>query len=185
MIQNESLTDLNLLVWTSLLAALVAVGAYIQIPIPVGSVPFSMQPLFVFMAGLILGPVRGGIAMALYLLAGLAGLPVFSGGKSGLAHLLGPSGGYLIGFIFMAVITGLATAKTNARFRWFSGLFFGFLGLLALYAPGVAWLKFSIKVDWSKALAIGLITFFPLDLIKLVLAVCIYRYLKNKRLLPR
>jgi len=88
---QSNIADLHRLVWLALCAALMAVGSYVSIP--VGAVPFTMQTFFVMLAGLILGPVRAPLAAALFVAAGLLGLPIFVGGRSGLAVLLGPTGG--------------------------------------------------------------------------------------------
>ena len=181
--QNESLTSLNRMVWTSLLAALTAVGAYLQLPL--GPIPFSLQPFFVMMAGLIMGPVGGAIVLCLYVGAGLAGLPVFVGGKSGFAHLLGPTGGFLIGFIAQAAITGMATRKLEDSLPWFRGVLWGLVGIVVMYAIGVARLKMVLDVDWLKALTVGFLPFAPGDLVKLAAAVAVYRFMQDKRLLPK
>lgn len=181
--QNKGLTNLNRMVWTSLLAALTAVGAYLQLPL--GPIPFSLQPLIVMMAGLIMGPVGGAIVLCLYVGAGLVGLPVFVGGKSGFAHLLGPTGGYLIGFIAQAALTGMATRKLEVRLPWLRGILWGLAGLAAVYIIGVAWLKIVLDVDWLKAMTVGFLPFAPGDLVKLAAAVAVYRFMQDKRLLPK
>jgi biotin transport system substrate-specific component len=180
---NQSLAGLHLLVWTALMAALVAVGAYLQLPL--GPVPFSLQVFFVLLSGFILGPVQGAMALILYAAAGLVGLPVFSGGKAGLAHILGPSGGYIIGFIFCAALSGLARVQPAEKLTWLGGLLWGGLGLAGLYVLGVARLMMVLQIDMAKALSIGFITFIPGDLVKLVLAVLVCRYLAQYRMLPR
>ncbi|MGB8933246.1 MAG: biotin transporter BioY, partial [Anaeromyxobacteraceae bacterium] len=90
---EDRLAATHRLVWTALLAACIAVGGWLQLPI--GPVPITLQPLFILIAGYLLGPARGAAAVALYVLAGVLGMPVFAGGKAGLGVLLGPTGGYL------------------------------------------------------------------------------------------
>ena len=87
-------------------AALIGLASFFVIPI--GPVPITLQVLLIAFAGLFLGSRTAVLAVALYLLAGLVGLPIFAGGKAGLGVLLGPSGGYLVGFLFLACIAGLA-----------------------------------------------------------------------------
>lgn len=181
--QNQGLTGLNRMVWTSLLAALCAVGAYLQLPL--GPIPFSLQPFFVMIAGLIMGPVGGAMVLGLYVAAGLAGLPVFVGGKSGFAHLLGPTGGFLIGFVAQAALTGMATRKLQGRLGWLRGALWGLAGIAACYVIGVAWLKTVLEVDWLKALTVGFLPFAPGDLVKLAAAIAVYRFMQDKRLLPK
>ena len=93
------------------MAALTAVGAYLQIPI--GPVPIVLSTLFVLLSGLLLGSRWGLVSMALYLLIGAIGLPVFSGGRGGVAHFFGPTGGYLFGYCLSAWITGLISERSR------------------------------------------------------------------------
>lgn len=177
---NNSLTDLHSLVWVSLMAATIGAGAYLIVP--VGPVPVSMQPFFVFLAGFALGPKKGAMAVSLYLLAGTIGLPVFAGGKSGLGHLLGPTGGYLIGFAVSAWICGLAANKHPIQ--WIKGLAFGGGALLTVYAIGGTWLKIALSLPWHKAWLVGVAPFLPWDAIKIVAALVCCRFLAKHMLLP-
>jgi biotin transport system substrate-specific component len=90
---------------------LIAISAQIAIPLPFTPVPLTLQTLVVLAAGVVLGSSRGALAITLYLLEGCAGLPVFSGAASGITHLLGPTGGYLIGFLPAAWLTGFLAEK--------------------------------------------------------------------------
>lgn len=182
----HSLFSLHRLVWTALMAASIAVGAFLIVPMV--PVPVSLQPLFVMLAGFILGPERGAAAVTLYVLAGVLGLPVFAGGKSGLPHLLGPTGGYLIGFIGCAAICGFATRRGTRPappLGWNRGLLHGLLGLVPAYGLGLLQLMVVLKLDFLKAVAVGFLPFFPTDLVKLALAVQVYRHLHKHSLLPR
>jgi biotin transport system substrate-specific component len=173
--------DLHRLVWTALMAALIGAGAYLIVPI--GPVPISMQPLFIFLAGYALGPRHGVMAMGLYLLAGTVGLPVFAGGKSGLGHLLGPTGGYLFGFLASALLCGLARTGKDL-IPWTRGIIFGILAILAAYGAGAAWLKFALDFSWGKAVAVGVVPFIPWDAVKIFVALACCRYLARHNLLP-
>lgn len=177
---DSSLTNLHSLVWTALMAATIGAGAYLIVP--VGPVPVSMQPFFVFLAGFALGPRRGPLAVALYLLAGAIGLPVFAGGKSGLGHLFGPTGGYLFGFVVSAWLCGLAHEK--GPIQWIKGLAFGSGALLVAYAIGGTWLKFALSIDWFKAWLVGVVPFMPWDGVKIVAALACTRFLSRHMLLP-
>ena len=178
---TNSLTDLHSLVWTALMAAAIGAGAYLIVPI--GPVPVSMQPFFVFLAGYALGPRRGAMAVALYILAGTVGLPVFAGGKSGLGHLLGPTGGYLLGFVVTAYLCGKARDE-ETLIPWTKGLAFGGMGLLAAYAIGSLWLKVVMGLTFYKAWLVGIVPFIPWDAIKAVAALLCARYLARFNLLP-
>ncbi|EGB15906.1 BioY protein [Pseudodesulfovibrio mercurii] len=178
--KTTPLTDIHRLTWTALMAALIGAGAWLNLPI--GPVPVSLQTFFVALAGFVLGPVRGGLAVGLYLLAGVAGLPVFAGGGSGLGHLFGPTGGFLIGFVPYACIAGLA--RDDDGISWARGFVFGILGMAVLFVLGVAWLKFSLTLTWARAWALGAAPFLLWGLIKTSLAVITGRHLVRARLLP-
>ncbi|AGW13289.1 biotin transporter BioY [Megalodesulfovibrio gigas] len=183
----HTLHSLNRLVWTALLAASVAVGAFLIVPM--APVPISLQPFFIMLAGFILGPRAGAACLLLYVAGGTIGLPIFAGGKSGLAHLMGPTGGYLIGFIGTAAICGFATRRSLTRpappLSWTRGALFGLGGLASAYVLGLLWLIVRLEIGLWKALAIGFAPFFPTDIVKLALAVAIYRYLHRFNLLPK
>ncbi|MCF8038574.1 MAG: biotin transporter BioY [Desulfohalobiaceae bacterium] len=180
---TQSLFKLHCLVWTGLLAALIAVGAYAHFPI--GPVPISLQVCFVLLAGFVLGPVWGFSAVALYVLAGLAGLPVFSGGTSGMGHVLGPTGGYLLGFLAAPLITGAGLRLVPRRvlpLGW--GLFLAVLGYVPIYGLGLTWLKTSLAISWGKAVWVGMLPFLPSDLLQVAISVAAARYLFNHDLTP-
>ena len=164
-------TSLNLqkLVLASLLAALIAVGGYIVVPI--GPVPIVLQNLFVLVAALLLGARWGAAAVAVYLLAGACGLPVFAGGGGGLGHLFGPRGGYLFGFFVAAWVVG-AISEASGR-RPLLEIAAMLLGSLLIYAIGVPWLKTLLGFSYGKALAVGMYPFIVGDLIKIAAAFAI------------
>lgn len=184
------LAGLHRLVWTALMAALTAAGAMVMLP--VGPAPMTVQTLFVALAGLVLGPMRGAGAMLLYVLAGGMGLPVFSGGKAGFAHLLGPTGGYLAGFVGMACIAGLGGLRGREALdgrvgllRTARALCCCLAGLAVAYLAGAVRLMQVLDLDASRAVAVGVLPFLPGDVAKVVLAVAAWRFLAARRLLPR
>lgn len=101
---DSSTRQLKLMIYSALMATLTAVGAYIAIPI--GPVPIVLQNLFIMLAGLLLGGRWALISVGVYLLAGVVGLPVFAGGTGGIGKLVGPTGGYLLGFAAAAYWIG-------------------------------------------------------------------------------
>ena len=171
------------LVWTALLAACIAAGAWLQLP--VGPVPITLQPLFVFLAGFLLGPMHGAAAVALYVAAGVLGLPVFAGGKAGLGVLLGPTGGYLAGFVAGAAVTGLAASRSARSIGWVRGLLTGALALGVAYLLGAARLAQVLHLDARKAIAVGVLPFVAFDGVKVSLALVIARELRERGLAPR
>lgn len=141
----------------------IAACAQVQIPLPFTPVPLSGGTLGVLYAGALLGSRRGAAAVALYLLEGSAGLPFFSGGAAGFVHLLGPTGGYLIGFPVGAFMTGLLAERGWDRtpLRAFAAMLAGSLPIFALGLLGL-----SRFVPSETLLAQGLWPFIPGDLLK-------------------
>jgi biotin transport system substrate-specific component len=167
---NDTL-NLHKLVLASLLAALIAVGGYLAIPI--GPVPIVLQNLFVLVAALLLGSRWASVAVAVYLLAGACGLPVFAGGGGGLGHLFGPRGGYLFGFLLAAFVVGKISEGSGRRpVVEIVGMV---IGSLIIYAIGVPWLKIMLGFSYEKALAIGMYPFVVGDALKIVAAFAIVK----------
>lgn len=162
-------------VLSALFTALIIVGAYISFPLPVSPVPIVLQNLFVLLAGLLLGRRWALGAVALYLLLGLIGLPVFSAARGGLAHFLGPTGGYLIGFLLAA---GLAATIVGAAPRLWREIVAVVVGTISIYLIGVPWLKVVADMSWPSALAAGLTPFLIGDALKAAAAVGIARLVR-------
>ncbi len=142
---------------------LIALAAQVSIPLPFTPVPVTLQTFMVVLTGALLGSRRGAVAILLYLAEGLAGLPVFSLGRAGLAHLLGPTGGYLVGFVAAAWLTGFLVERRLAV-TFLGALIVLILGHLASYVTGVAWLGVSFGL--SRALALGFLPFLVGDALK-------------------
>lgn len=167
-------TDLGLI---AVFAALVAGSALIA-AIPVGGlgVPITLQTLAVMLTGMALGPGRAFAAVGLYTLLGLAGLPIFSGGRSGLGILAGPSAGYIIAFPLAALAVGWLTTIVLRRTVKYRGLFL-FTAAMAtsivlVHSLGVLGMMVNGKLDLSKAFLLDL-AYYPGDIIKNVLAVTV------------
>ncbi|MBF0257827.1 MAG: biotin transporter BioY [Desulfamplus sp.] len=158
--------NLRMLVYSSLFAALIAAGAFLAIPI--GPVPIVLQNMFVLMAPLLLGTKWGSAALILYLLMGACGFPVFAGGTGGLGRILGPTGGYLLGYIPAVCITGFISVKAGKTF-W-GDVIAMLIGSLIVYAAGVPWLKVATAMPWEKAFAVGIYPFLIGDILKIVAA---------------
>ena len=121
----------------AIMAAILCILGPLSIPIPLSPVPITLTNLVIYFTVCLLGWKLGTVSYLVYLIIGLAGLPVFSSFGSGFGKLFGPTGGYLIGFIFMAVICGLFFEKSQNRMMIFAGLV---LGSLVNYLFGTAWL---------------------------------------------
>jgi biotin transport system substrate-specific component len=162
---------LRWVVLASLMAALTAVGAYIHIPI--GPVPIVLSTLFVLLSGLLLGSRWGLVSMALYLLVGAIGIPVFAGGKGGLGHFLGPTGGYLLGYVLASWITGFISERSRGILIW--EILAVIAGSLTIYGLGVPWLKIATQISWPKALMLGMVPFLIGDAVKASVALMLAR----------
>lgn len=158
------------MVMISLMAAVTCILGPLSLAIPISPVPITLTNLAIYFSVYVLGSKRGTISLLIYLLIGLVGIPVFSGFTGGPAKLLGPTGGYLIGFIFMAVISGMFIEHTENHLLHFIGML---LGTAVCYLFGTAWLARLTGISFGAALTAGVIPFIPGDLTKIVLALFI------------
>lgn len=138
--------------------------------LPIGPVPISLTNLVIYFSLYLLGWKLGTLSYVIYLLIGLVGVPVFSGFTAGPAKLFGPTGGYLIGFIPMAIIAGIVIDKFSQRWIQILGMI---VGTAICYAFGTAWFCIQAGYTVSAALAVCVIPFIPADLIKMVIAMII------------
>jgi biotin transport system substrate-specific component len=164
---------IRMMVYAALMAALTAAGAWIAIP--VGPVPIVLQNLFIFLAGLLLGSRWGLASVAVYLLAGACGLPVFAGGMGGIGRIVGPTGGYLIGYLPAVFLIGLLSERWD---RILSDVLAMVLATAVIYAAGVAWLHALTGLSWQKTLAVGMLPFLPGDAVKIAAAAAIAKALR-------
>lgn len=166
MMQSQAMAasgSLRPMVYASLFAGLTAIGAYISVPI--GPVPIVLQNLFVFLAGLLLGRRWGCASLAVYLLAGASGLPVFAGGTGGIVRFAGPTGGFLLGYLPVVFLVGWMTERRpQSLLRDVAAMV---CGTALLYACGVPWLMMVAGLPLSKALAVGLLPFLVGDALKI------------------
>ncbi len=147
-------------------AAFVGLAAQVAISLPFTPVPLTLQTFAVLLAGAALGSLRGVMAMSLYAVAGVAGVPWFAEGSSGFAMA---SFGYILGFIAAAGIVGRVAEHGATLTVWrTAGLMV--LGNLVIYAVGVTWLKYAIDATWTTALQLGVAPFLIGDVVKIALA---------------
>ncbi|MEX2153332.1 MAG: biotin transporter BioY [Gemmatimonadaceae bacterium] len=149
-----------------------AAAAQIAIPIPGTPVPFTLQPMIVVLAGLMLGPTLGAASMLLYLALGAIGIPVFAPvGAPGFARLLGPTGGYLIAFPAAAYLAGLVAARRPSLLgRWAGAL----LGMVVIFIGGLSQLTI-LTGSVRQAIALGVTPFAVLDVLKAFIAALVAR----------
>ncbi|VTT87268.1 Substrate-specific component BioY of biotin ECF transporter [Halorubrum sp. DM2] len=164
----------------ALFAALVGAFAYVSFPFPLSPAPVTLQVLGVFLAGIFLGPLWGGLALVLYLLAGALGAPVFAGGSAGFAALVGDSAGYLWSYPIAAALVGgivhrgIALRDLNAvRLPTLVGA--TVVGTLVIYALGVVGLVLSLDLALGEAVIQGAVVFLPAEAAKIAAAVGIVR----------
>jgi len=137
--------------------------------VPIGPVPVSLTNLVLYFAIMILDTKKSFVSYLLYLLIGIVGLPVFSGFQGGLGKVVGPTGGYLVGFLLMVIIGGIIMEKTEAKI-WITILGM-ILGTIVCYAFGTVWFMAIMDYELMPALALCVWPFIPFDLVKIVIAV--------------
>ncbi len=166
MFRNED-SPLRRMVYASMFGALTAIGSFLIIPLP--PVPITLQTLFTGLAGVLLGGATGAWSQIIYVLLGVIGLPVFAGGKAGLGILLGPTGGYLIGFIAGAYVIGkIVEARHKPGLVWIVMALVA--GNLVVYTLGTIQLSLVTHYSLLKSLMVGVVPFLPGDLLKLLAA---------------
>jgi len=164
----------------ALLAALTGAFAYVSFPNPVSPVTISLQVLGVFLAGLLLGPIWGGLSMVLYLAAGAVGAPVFAGGSSGVGSLVGQSGGYLWSYPVAAFAVGaiahggleLRDPAERSLVRLVGAMV---VGTAIIYAFGVVGLSLVLGLSLREAFVAGAVAFIPAEAFKIAAAIGIVR----------
>ena len=162
---------------TALMAAVMCVLG--PLTVPIGAVPISLANFVICLTAWLLGPKFGTLSVAVYLCIGLIGVPVFSGYGAGLAKIAGPTGGYLVGYLLLALIGGLFIEKSKGN-PVVSGIGL-VLGDAACYVLGTAWFVFQMQCELSYALSVCVYPFIALDLAKIVVS-CVVGALLRKRL---
>jgi len=153
-----------------MMAAVTCVLGPLSIPLPMSSVPISLTNFAIYLAVYVLGTKRGTLSYVIYLLIGLTGVPVFSAFTGGPGKLLGPTGGYLIGFIPMALVCGIFIEKWQKRYLHFIGMV---LGTLIAYLFGTLWLAWQAEMTFWQGLMQGVVPFIPGDLAKIIICMII------------
>lgn len=176
--QPKSVFSVKQIALVGLMAAIICVLAPFALPIPISPVQITLGTLAIYFVLTVLGLKLGTISVVVYILLGLAGLPVFAGFTGGAGKLLGPSGGYILGYIFMALICGFFIDK------WDNNVFLSFLGFLlgtaVLYLFGSLWLTYQTTVTLSQAIVAYVLPYIPGDLIKLILAMILGRQVRMR-----
>lgn len=155
----------------ALMVAMNCVSAYIIIPLPFSLSPLALQTLIVNLTGYVLNAKHAFMTMLVYLLVGLAGVPVFTGGSAGPGKLFGPTGGYIIGFLVTAVFLAYFKGEKYNFKRY--ALLGCVIGIPLIYVFGVVQLKLITGMGWDKAIMTGALPFIPLDIVKCLAAAVI------------
>ncbi|EQC50599.1 biotin transporter BioY [Bacteriovorax sp. DB6_IX] len=163
-LKKGHLTNLLLIVAGVVFLALMA---QVAIELPFSPVPITGQTLGVLIIGSLYGARRATMTTLSYLVVGAVGMPVFSAGSFGLAKILGPTGGYLIGFVIAAAVMGIFAQHKKDRNLWHALVSFA-IGHTLVFACGLTWLSFYVGVD--KTFQLGLFPFIPGMIVKTVLA---------------
>ncbi|MGN0522034.1 MAG: biotin transporter BioY [Eubacterium sp.] len=162
------------IVYIGLFAALISVCAWIAIPL---TVSITLQTFAICLTAGLLGWKRGTLTVIIYILLGTIGVPVFTGFKSGIAAVTGPTGGYIIGFIFTALIVGLASDKIGKKL-W-QNIVFMVIGVLVCYLFGTVWFVIAYKTTFVGALSTCVFPFLLPDAVKVVIAAVLVNRLKR------
>ncbi|MBQ4104616.1 MAG: biotin transporter BioY [Clostridia bacterium] len=169
---NRKIKDIVLI---SLFSAIIVVCSFITIP---SAIPFTLQTFAVFLCLNILGAKKGIISILIYIFIGVVGLPVFSGFNGGIGALLNVTGGYIVGFIFSALIFWVITSVFNKKSRKIINLIASFMGLIVCYIFGTLWyillfIKNGEAINFISAFTICVLPFIIPDILKIVLSVAL------------
>jgi len=153
------------------MTAITCILAPLSIPLPFSPVPISLTNLVIFISVFILGMKDATISFLIYLLLGAVGLPVFASFHAGLSVLAGPTGGYLIGFIFLALIQGFAMKYFDRKL--IPTIIGMLIGMAVCYIFGTVWLAKLMSLSFKEGLFMGVIPYLPGDAVKIIIAVIV------------
>ena len=162
--RNALLYDFALVFGGSILIAL---SAKLSFYLPFSPVPITGHSFAVFFIGMLFGGYRGALTVLTYIMAGAGGLPVFAGAGAGIVYLAGPTGGYILGFVAAAYITGVLAERGWDRHFLTAGLAM-IIGNIFVFIPGLSWL--ALYSGWGESLSLGLYPFIAGDIVKIFLA---------------
>lgn len=175
---QKPLLTLKQITLAGLMTAVFCLLGPLSLNIPISPVPISLGMLALYFVTSVLGMKIGTFSVLAYILLGLAGLPVFTGFTGGAGKLLGPTGGYIIGYIFMALICGFFVDK------WGNRLIMEILGMVlgtaVCYLFGTVWLAYLASYTFYQALAAGVLPYIPLDAVKLAIALLVGRQIRAR-----
>lgn len=150
------------------MTAVICIISPFALPTVISPVPLTLGTLAIYLCLFALGLKKGFISVILYLVLGLIGLPVFAGFSGGMGSLFGPTGGYLVGYLFLAFIAGLFINRRKNK--WYLYLLGMLLGTAACYLFGTFWLAYQMQLTFFEAFTLGVLPYIPADLIKMIAA---------------
>ncbi len=169
--QDNTVSKTRTMVSVAVATAIICILAPLSISIPMSPVPISLAVFAIFIATYALGMKYGLLSVLLYLLLGFIGLPVFSKFMGGPSVLAGPTGGYIIGYLYIAFFTGLMIERFETkRTMHVIGMV---LGTALCYLFGTSWLAYTTGLTFREALFAGVIPFIPADAVKIIIAILI------------
>ena len=164
-------TNTSQMAFIGLMTAILCIMAPFSIFLPFSPIPFSLGTLAVYFCAILLGRKRSLLSVSIYLLLGFVGLPVFSGFTGGAGKLFGPTGGYLIGYLFLSLICGTFVDKFPGRtLPCLGGMI---LGTLVCYFFGTVWLSYQATLMFSQAFYSAILPFLPGDILKMTFGIII------------
>lgn len=162
---------------TALMAAVITILSPFSFMIPISPVPISLATFAIYLTTYILGAKYSAISTMIYVILGMVGLPVFTGFTGGIGKVLGPTGGYIISYVFLAIIAGLIIEKNYDNIViCFVGMF---AGTIILYLVGTLWLAFVTNMTFRAALFAGVVPFIIGDIAKMIMACIIGNRVRN------
>lgn len=177
---KKPLLTLKQITLAGLMTAVFCLLGPISLNIPISPVPISLGMLAIYFVTSVLGMKLGTFSVLAYILLGLAGVPVFTGFTGGAGKLLGPTGGYIIGYIFMALICGFFVDKWGNRIL--PEIMGMVLGTAVCYLFGTVWLAYQASYTFFQALAAGVLPYIPVDAAKLAIALVVGRQIRARLL---
>ncbi|WP_160050313.1 biotin transporter BioY [Nocardiopsis sp. FR4] len=174
-LRHKGLTARDLALIAVFAALIAALSVSVAIPLPFSTVPITLQTLGIMLAPALLGWKRGVLAVAAFLALGLAGLPLFAGGAGGIGVLARPSAGFIVSWVFAALVIGMLTElmTRGGRYRFWPGLGINIVGgILVIYAIGVPWMA-VVAGSGVLATTYSMLAFLPGDLVKAVVTALI------------
>ena len=157
--------ELTLVALTTAIICILGPIAFVQ---PFSPIPFTLGLLGIMFSTFLLGPRLGTISCLIYLMVGTFGVPVFSGYTAGIGVPLGPSGGYLLGYLFIPICCfPFRNFKTSKLWKVLPGLL---IGLLFCYLCGTLWLSYQLSITFKQAFLIGTLPYIPFDIVKLLVS---------------